>query len=316
MPSLYISHSSALAFWRTNPPWYVMEGTERDIRSIRDCAQTVEEFNSFSVPESEFGPDPVDVLVPVDAPRCPDRFRRHEQRRRLPRHALCPVGDGVFVVAPELCLVQMCQTLSFIEALELGMEFCGTYALRSTDAEGKAERISPLVDAGAFRRHVEAWRGLHGLPIARRIARFLMPGSNSPMETKLYMMLCLPLMYGGYNLGRPELNPTFDLTAEEMEILRVTKDKPDLLWRDKGLIIEYDGEYHDETNQRISDALRQTVLEGRNYTVLRVNRFQVYNPLAFDTFATSLAKRLGVRRRPESAKHRLAREGLREVLLE
>ena len=135
------------------------------------------------------------------------------------------------------------------------------------------------------------------------------------METKLHLLLCLPLQYGGYNLGRPELNPEIPLDPAEMEILRGTKVKPDMLWRGQGLVVEYDGSQHEEEQQSKRDSLRITVLEGKGYTVRRVKRHQLYSPLAFDNFATSTATLLGVRRRPATPKHQFAREALREALL-
>ena len=314
--SLYISHRSALEHWRTNPPWYVLEGRDRNIRSLRDCVRTTAGFRAVNVPESEFGEPPFDILIPAsNPPRCPDRFRPHKQSCQLPRHALYPLWDGIHVVSPELCFVQMCNTLSFVEALELGMELCGTYALRPDYAEGKAQRDFALIDAATLSRRLQAWEGLKGLGLARRAAKYLAGGSASPMETKLYLLLCLPLQYGGYNLGRPLLNPELKLTPEEAKMLRVTKIKPDMLWEKQKLIIEFDGRQHEEEQQSKYDALRQTVLENRGYTVLRIMRHQMYNPIAFDGFASTARKFLGIRTRPVTAKHQLAREELRSKLL-
>lgn len=314
--SLFVSHNSALTYWRTNPPWYVLEGGERDIRSLRGCARTTEEFRSFSVPESEFGPAPIDILVPAsNPPRCTGGFRVHKQRHQLPHHALYPLWDGVFVVSPELCFVQMCQSHSFIEALELGMELCGTYALRPDSLEGMAQRDYALIDDGLLRRHVDSWQGLSGVGAARKAARYLNGGSASPMETKLFLLLCLPLQYGGYNLGIPELNPKFDLKQHEMEILLGSSVKPDMLWRKERLIIEYDGRQHEEEQQSKHDAMRKTILERRGYTVRQIKRHQLYNPLAFESFASSIRAFLGVRQRPSTPKQQHAREKLREVLL-
>ncbi len=314
--SLFVSHDSALTYWRTNPPWYVLEGGDRDIRSLRKCARTVEDFQSFSIPESEFGSRPIDIMVPASSPpRCPNSFKPHKQSLQLPHHSLYPLWDGVFVASPELCFVQKCGSLSFIEALELGMEFCGTYALRPGSVEGMARRDYALIDDVAFRRHAESWHGLKGIALARKVSRFLASGSASPTETKLYLLLCLPLQYGGYNLGHPELNPKFDLSSEEMAILRATNVKPDLLWRHEKLVVEYDGRQHEEQGQSNYDAMRKTILEGRGYTVRQVKRQQLYNPLAFNKFARSVGSFLGVRQRPVTPKHRVAREKLRSVLL-
>ena len=315
--SLFVSHDSALTYWRTNPPWYVLEGGDRDIRSVRNCARTVEEYRSFNVPESEFGQAPVDILVPASSPpRCPDCFKPHKQSRQLPHHALYPLWDGVFVVSPELCFVQMCKSLSFVEALELGMELCGTYALRPNGVEGMAQRDYTLIKPHSLRRHIESWEGMNGLRTARRAAKYLVEGSASPMETKLFLLLCLPLQYGGYNLGLPELNPELGLTLQEMEIVRRSSVKPDMLWRQKRLIIEYDGRQHEEERQSNYDAMRKTILEGRGYTVRQIKRQQLYNPLAFHDFARSAGSFLGVRQRSSAVKHQLARENLRAALLD
>ena len=314
--SLFVSHNSALTYWRTNPPWYVLEGADRNIRSLRNCARTAEEFRSASVPESEFGAIPIDVLVPGEKPpRCPDGFRFHKQYRQLPNHALYPLWEGVYVVSPELCFVQTCHSLSFVQALELGMELCGTYALRPDTQSGMAQRDYALINANTLSRRLQSWQALNGLTRARLTARYLAGGSASPMETKLFLLLCLPLQYGGYNLGRPELNPELDLTPQEMEILRSTKVKPDLLWRKQGLIVEYDGRQHEEERQSKRDSLRITILEGRGYTVRRVMRHQLYHPLAFDSFASSIRSYLGIRKRPVTLKHQIAREQLRSELL-
>ena len=314
--SLYISHQSALAYWRTNPPWYVLEGKDRNIRSLRGCMRTVDEFQSANIPECEFGEPPFDILVPAsNPPRCPERFRPHKQYQQLPHHALYPLWDGVYVVSPELCFVQMCQMLSFAEALELGMEFCGTYAMRPDDVGEKAQRDYALMDANALSRRLQSWQGFNGLKLARKAAKYLANGSASPMETKLYLLLCLPLQYGGYNLGLPELNPELELTAAETEVLRTTKVKPDMLWRRQKLIVEYDGRQHEEERQSKHDALRITILEGKGYTVYRIMRHQLYNPLAFDSFASTIRAFLGVRKRPITAKHQYAREELRSRLL-
>ncbi|MCR5582112.1 MAG: DUF559 domain-containing protein [Eggerthellaceae bacterium] len=313
--SLYVSHDSALAYWRTNPARYVLEGGERNIRSLREGARTAEEFRVANLSELDFGCPPVHILVDASSPpRCPDGYRLHKQYIQLPNHALYPLWDGVHVVSPELCFVQMCHALSLVEAFELGMEFCGTYALRPGSLEGMVQREYALIDATTLPQRLKSWRGLPGLPRARRVAKYLVGGSASPMETKLYLMLCLPLQYGGRNFGRPTLNATIELTPSEREILRVAKVKPDMLWRDKKLIVEYDGRYHEGEEQSKYDALRATILEGRGYEVRRVMRHQMNDPLAFDALADSIGSYLGVRERPATAKHLQARDNLRKSL--
>ena len=202
-----------------------------------------------------------------------------------------------------------------LEAFEIGMELCGTYSLRPGSTEGEAKRDYVLINAMRFRSHVESWNGLWGLAVARDVANYLVNGSASAMETKLYLLLCLPQKYGGYNFATPELNPSLDVPVSAKEVLRQDKVKPDMLWRKARVVVEYDGSYHDDARQTARDALRKSVFESMGYTVFTFKRWHVYNPLVFDEMVKALAKKLGKRLRPLTAKQSFARDALREQLL-
>ena len=313
---LYVSHDSALHYWRTNPPLYVLDGLRQNIRKLQGCPNSAEEAYSFALSENEFGPRPIDVLVPPGAQRVgAQRLKHHVQTADLPPHALCPIYGGIHVVSPEVCLVQVCATHSTLEAFEIGVELCGTYALRPGATEDEAKRDYALVDAARFQRHVESWERMRGLARARDVANYLANGSASPMETKLYLLLCLPQKYGGYNFASPELNPSLEVPSSARGAFRQNKVKPDMLWRKAGVVVEYDGAYHDNPHQAARDALRKSVFESMGYTVFTFKRWHVYDPLVFDEMAKALAKRLGKRIRPLTAKQSFARDALREQLL-
>ena len=315
-PRLYVSHDSALHYWRTNPPFYVLDGLRQNIRKLQGCPSSAEAARSIVVSEYEFGPHPVDVLIPPNARRIDStRLKYHVQTADLPPHSLCPVYGGIHVVSPEVCLLQMCATHPMLEAFEIGMELCGTYALRPGSAEDKTDRDYSLVDAARFRRHVETWRKLRGLAAARDVANYLANGSASPMETKLFLLLRLPQKYGGYNFPCPELNPPLNVPLSAREAFRQEKVKPDMLWRKAQVVVEYDGAYHDDERQIAKDALRKSIFESMGYTVFTFKRWHVYNPLVFDEMVKALAKRLGKRIRPLTVKQSFARDALREQLL-
>ena len=315
-PRLYVSYDSALHYWRTNPPFYVLDGLSQNIRKLQGCPTNVEEARSMVLSESEFGPWPIDVLVPPTSQRIDSpRLRHHVQTAGLPPHALCPVYGGIHVVSPEICLVQICATHSMAEAFEIGMELCGTYAMRPGATEDEAKRDYELVNAARFQHHVESWERMRGLAKARDVANYLTNGSASVMETKLYLLLCLPQKYGGHNFARPELNPSLEVPLTAKGAFRQDKVKPDMLWRKAGVVVEYDGAYHDEQRQAARDALRKSFFETMGYTVFTFKRWHVYNPLVFDEMVKALAKRVGKRIRPLTVKQSLARDGLRKQLL-
>ena len=313
--SIYVSHSSALHYWRTNPPWYVLEGEGRNIRALRDCPGSDDQVRDLVLSEADFGERPIDVLVPVGAPRFRSILRYHVQKAPIPPNSLYPLWNGIHVVSPTLCFVELCNTLSFAEALELGMELCGTYALRPDDLEEYATRDYKLMSTVSLCRRVRAWKDIHGLVQARKVSRYLVDGCASPMETKLYLLLCLPQKYGGYNISRPEINAKIELSEEQRLIFRQESVKPDFLWRDYNLIVEYDGEYHNDPDQIAKDAKRRVLLETMGYTVVTVKKQQVYDPLIFDEFATMIAKKTKKRVHPLTSKQQGAREELRDALL-
>ena len=315
-PRLYISHDSALHYWRTNPPAYVLDGLRQNVRKLQGCPSNMHEARSLVLSESDFGAWPIDVLVPPNARRIDgERLRHHVQSASLPPHALCPVYGGIHVVSPEVCLVQVCATHAMLEAFEIGMEFCGTYASRPGATEDEAKRDYELVSAARFQRHVESWKGLRGLAVARDVANYLVNGSASVMEAKLYLLLCLPQKYGGYNFTCPELNPSLELPPSAKEVLRQDNVKPDMLWRKAKVVVEYDGSYHDDVQQVARDALRKSILESMGFTVFTFKKWHVYNPLVFDEMVRALASKLGKRIRPLTVKQSFARDTLHEQLL-
>ena len=136
------------------------------------------------------------------------------------------------------------------------------------------------------------------------------------METKVYLLLCLPQKLGGYNLERPELNPKLELPPEGKLILRQNSVKPDMLWRDRKLIVEYDGGYHEDPAQTVKDEKRRVVLETLGYTVMAIKKQHVYDPIAFDGIATMLAQKCAKRLRQLTLQQQTARELLRKSLLD
>ena len=56
---------------------------------------------------------------------------------------------------------------------------------------------------------------VNGKAKAKRALKYVIDGSLSPMETMVYMLLCLPVMLGGYGLPKPEMNSIIELDEEK-----------------------------------------------------------------------------------------------------
>jgi len=178
-----------------------------------------------------------------------------------------------------------------IRVAQVAMELMGTYRLPSAPGSETRYHCSPITSAekiGAFidafppsngYRHTGAF---HNLEL---IIQWAMPRSASPMETALALMLTLPPKQGGYGIPQPELNSPLD-QGDPNSL------KPDFLWREQGLAIEYDSdEFHAGAgaDKVEADIERANVLRAQGLTVLEITRGIALNLSKLDTAARQVA---------------------------
>jgi hypothetical protein len=120
-----------------------------------------------------------------------------------------------------------------------------------------------LVTLDQLHEYVERRAGCRGVPQARRVIDLAEPDAESPMESRLRMILVL----GG--LPRPKVG--VELRDAEGAFL----GRPDLLYPDARLGIEYDGSTHRDS--LVSDNRRQNRLLRAGYLLLRYTGPDVYH---------------------------------------
>jgi hypothetical protein len=146
-----------------------------------------------------------------------------------------------------------------------------------------------ITDLAAVKSWTETHNGYRGIGHLKRAIDLAEPGSESPMETRLRLLLV------SNGLPRPSVQPVLHDEAG-MFIAR-----PDLLYASARLVIEYDGWKHRESLQ--GDNRRQNRLIDAGYRVLRFTASDVFNSPAgvvsivrralFDRFAELPAARFG-----------------------
>ena len=266
---------------------------------------------------------PLYLLVPqADRRRRVKHVRQRLFGAALPRHSFARIGTEVYVPTPELTFLLMAHYLSLHELVVLGMELCGHYRLAGANTENPLksnrtiysqaslttpQRLSDYLD------HVEyVW----GLSLAKQACAYLAADSASPMETALYVLLCLPRNLGGYGFPRPLLNVRRRVTVQAK---RVTLSKtlfPDLFWPEALLDLEYDSEeFHASTEHLRNGAIRTLALRTMNVEVIAATKEMIYDVDTFDALAKLVAKSLGIRARKPGERGRMRREQLRSIVL-
>ena len=119
-----------------------------------------------------------------------------------------------------------------------------------------------LITIAELRTYVAGHPGTKGIARFRRVVDLAEPKSESPMETRLRMLLVLA------GLPRPEVQVS--LHDDQGRFL----GRPDLLYRSQRLAIEYDGANH--RDRLVDDNRRQNGLVGAGYRLLRFTSADVY----------------------------------------
>jgi hypothetical protein len=121
---------------------------------------------------------------------------------------------------------------------------------------------SKKITIDELRAHVAEHAGAKGIARLRRVVDLAEPDAESPMETRLRMVLVLA------GLPRPEVQGRIH---DEMGHPLA---RPDLLYRVERLAIEYDGENH--RDRMVDDNRRQNGLVGAGFRLLRFTATDVY----------------------------------------
>lgn len=311
----YVVGSSALHAWRRNQAGATT--LKREVANpLTDCPTTPQELEAIGLSRFDLGTAPIRLMVPSYAHRISKRsYKYRVHSRGLPKDAFRQLGDRVCLASPELCLIQSACVLSRYQLMELCMELCGTYALLPEEPRGYICRNFQLASVASIRSFLREASELHGSKRLSIILKYLQDGSNSPMETRAYLLACLPKRYGGFGLPKAELNARINLDAEERRIARREHFKSDMSWPHAMVIVEYDGhDDHESRESRARDATRRNILLSKGYTVFTLTGRQLCNAFEFAKVVADIARSIHHRMRdfPENweDRHRILRREL------
>lgn len=234
----------------------------------------------------------------------------------LAREPLYEVEPGILVVAPALCLLQLCRNRNLVAVAKVAYEFCGGFALDDASDRGFYDRPSLTSTKRLLRFLARLPSRVSGAAKLGKILPWVCDGAASPMEAIAALHLVLPSSRGGYGLPRPELNRAVHVPSRLYDAIGKRVLYCDLYWPRFRLAVEYDSDRYHANEPRIAeDARRRAALELMGIEVLILTRKQAMDVDALDAVAKLIAGSMGRRALPQARDFRAKQLRLRAELL-
>lgn len=307
--TIAIDADCALAYWM------LPEATRRLKR--RPSQETLSErIRAGSLPSWAYDPN---GHVHVIATTRRERIRQEKVCCRL---SLAELGSdsfvftetGIPVVSPECCFVRLAGILSFHELVKVGNLLCASFAI--DEAGCLMSRGAAITTKNRIAAYVDSVHDANGIKTARKAVRFIADNAASPAEVDACLLLCLPVMRGGFACPMPEFNGHVGLRPEVARTLGYFDCYCDLIWRGAKCVVEYTSElHHTGYEKQARDEMRRAALESMGYRVYLLTKTQMQGQAAFEGIARPVLKAHG-KRMPRRTLEALGRQhALRRDLL-
>lgn len=320
-----LGHTASMKFWRIKrPPFHTRallarRGEPSCFRSGShdEAKPSVNDLERVERIGIDLGTNPTDFIVPSPSSRTRStRITCSVFDKRIPAKAFVYVGDGVFVVSPELCLLLEARTAAFANLVETGYEFCGSYRLAASSDTGMLSDQLPLTSMSKLQSFLSRARNLNGVGAARDAVAHILPNSESPKESQLSILSSFPGRLGGYGFPQPTLNHPVRISEKARGRSVGETCRCDLFWPDAKLDVEYDSRlHHTGEAEQEKDSARRTALAYAGILVITVSSDQLHTRSEMDKVAHAMAKRLGTRCRSRAHDWELKQIRLRSQLL-
>ena len=308
MSYFVVSHNAALALLAHMPNPRFGDSEPELVSIAGACALTDQEAQEF-IDRYDLGIDTLDVLVPKRADRRRTKhLATHLCTNELPAGSFISLGHwrgdlDAYVCSPELAYLQTAHDGDAAEAIYAGYAMTSDYRLDNLAPGGVTSRDKGMRDGRLTTKelievYIDKSPKVRGLAKAKALLAYVIEGSRSPRESGLCMFMSLPARYGGYALGKAELNKKFFIrdgySDERKRKLRVLERTPDITLTAKaevgvdkvraGLLpevltalVDYDSDaIHDGSEKIRKDAERR-------------NELQMLNGVAYFTVTTGQA---------------------------
>lgn len=310
---IYLEGTSAFEFWTcSNVRTRVRVSTLHRVSELADCPATLCESAAHTLETIPCRFTKPELLVPDSSFRVQrSRFTYHVMSREIPRDSFLRISDRVCVASPALTLVQVSKRLSIPHLAQVTCEMEGSCLRMPGEDGGMIDGLEPLVTTPEIRAMIEATRGLFKSERLERALAFVEPGSASPKETELFLLLCLTKRRGGAAIGDWELNPSLTVPIEYRKYLGKSTVRPDVFNKDKRVDLEYVSySDHDARSTGHEDSKRTNVLRAMGIEVIPVHPEDIAHAAPFENIVRQTKEALGLPYRRTSEEGLAARQRL------
>lgn len=299
MDTLIISHATARLFYRACPTAHMFPRAPRHGATLPDHAPTYASISRAQRALVAHGMDPasvfpLDVLVLSQASkRRLSRIRCYRWDKPLPPRSLFELGEGIYVVGPELCALQAASTMEELELIEYLFELCARYT-PTADGKDYIPLVRPLTTGKTIESLLRALPRTVGKARALDALRFARDRSRSPMETALTMTLTCPVRLGGLGLRDVKMDHRVAVTGDARSLTRRSSLYFDTFVERGNQNIEYQSEYHLQPQQAATDNERRHALRAMGYTMVEVSKQQFFDEMAFRRVLMAILLNAGI----------------------
>lgn len=260
------------------------------------------------------------LITPLDVIGTSSRSKSlsvHAARGGIPSSQLAPIAADVLACSPQLAL---CQIAGSCGSTTLGLyafEATGTFAIDKSAQAGFENDLAPLTSTSEILEclgQLEHGTDSRWVRELRRLLGYLSDGAASPAEAKLALAIGSPRSMGGQGLPRPELNIDIPLGHKLAMLTDKQSVRPDLLWHEWGLALDYLGQIHADPRRMEQDVGRDNAISALGLHHIRVTKLQLQRPDLYRGLMDELRMRLGARQHMPTPKVVAKQESLRHLL--
>lgn len=206
----------------------------------------------------------------------------------LPRGAVVKY-QNMLIASPELVFLELANELNIHQLILLGLQMCSHPPGKPSKAITTKRKLKEFLKKTS--RH-------YGSAKAKRAVKYIENGSNSIMESIVFMILTLPYQLGGFGLSGVRFNYEIVLDSTAKKSLGQKRCYVDLFYPDANLAVEYDSsEHHDDSDKYDQDMFRSNTIKSQGVDVFHLTKSQLYQKKACELFAHNISMRLGKRLR-------------------